>query len=50
MHSTYLGMKIPFRLKPLLPIFFFRGFAHVLSRFFLIDLSIPLLRPLHGCL
>jgi len=48
MHSTVLGMKIPFRLKPLL-LFFFSGFR-ARSVFFLIDLSIPLLRPVHGCL
>lgn len=40
MHSTYLGVKIPFRLKPLLLPFFFRGFARVLS-FFLYRLVYP---------
>jgi len=50
MHSTFLGMKIPFRLKPLLPFFFFGVSRAFCCRFFLIDLSIPLFRPLHGCL
>jgi hypothetical protein len=34
MHSTFLGMRIPFRLKPLLPYFFSLGFLRAFLSFF----------------
>jgi hypothetical protein len=40
MHSTYLGVEIPFRLKPLLLPFFFPGFR-ARSVFFLYRLVYP---------